>query len=120
MSRKLNARQRRAVRMLAQGTSQVTIAYELKLRPETLSRWKKMPEFRLEYERFMDQLESEMHQRILVMAALAIERVNSSLKSYIDGPRMALNLVKMMGIDRLVAPNMLKPLPDTTENVRNS
>jgi DNA-binding transcriptional regulator LsrR (DeoR family) len=107
MSRKLHAKQRRAAALLASGMQQREIAGRLNMREETLSRWKKIPEFKQEYDRLMDIMAEEMRQQLLSMGALAMQSVNEALRTRDQGGQTAINVLKLFGIGQLLRPTAL-------------
>ncbi len=75
MSHRLTPKQRRALNMLAGGSSTTDIAIDLKLRRETLARWRKIPEFMYEYEKLMDEVRLGFRNKITEAINTSIERI---------------------------------------------
>ena len=74
MSHRLTPKQLRTLEMLASGFSTTDIAIELKLRRETMARWRKIPEFMYEYEKLMDEMRYGFRNKIT-------EAINTSIEN---------------------------------------
>lgn len=61
--------------MLASGISTTDIAIDLKLRRETMVRWRKIPEFMYEYEKLMDEVRFGLRNKITEAINTSIERI---------------------------------------------
>lgn len=118
MQRKLSSKQRAAAFYLTRGWPQYRIAQELKVRPKTLWRWKQFPEFQEEYERLMKDMKEELHQRLLIIGALALENVTNSLLNDNHSLHTSLMLMKQFGMKDLLAPST-QFLPKPAEIIRN-
>lgn len=89
MSRRLTPKQLRALDMLAGGIPTTDIAVDLKLRRETLARWRKIPEFMYEYEKLMDEVRLGFRNKITEAINTSIERIAYEAgNSYGDPKRM--------------------------------
>lgn len=107
MSRKLRSKQIKAAHLLASGKSGVDIARTLKIRPETLSRWKRNNDFIVEIDNIMNGKRGVMRHRLEHLAEAAVSTVWSELERSYDGERqmkVALNVLKLLGIERIIAP----------------
>ena len=111
MSHKLTSKQIKAIHFLAQGLSAIEVGKRLQLRRETLSRWKKIPEFNLEFERVMAEIRDDMHHRLTHLVDRSISTVSYGMASdYCDPRRLraALNVLKLLGIERAMLPGVAK------------
>jgi hypothetical protein len=114
MPRKLTPKQKKAACWLATGAKGTEIAARFKMRPETLSRWKRIPEFRSEVERFMDQERAAMHYRLTHLSRAAVAAIWSELyDSGSDTKRIqvALNVLRIIGLDNIVVPQASEATP---------
>lgn len=119
MSRKLTPKQVQAAHLLAAGGVVMDIARELKLRRETLSRWKKIPEFQQEIEKVTEEWRDSMRQRLLILAETSINTLKSDLEQYKGDPKRiqtALNVLKSLGIAPEPPPNASKPAQKNKRN----
>lgn len=107
MSHKVTPKQFRAMQLMARGYSLQEVSRQLKLRRETLSRWKKKPEFQAYFEEMMAQQRATWQQRLEVLVDDSIQRVQTELRIPSDPKRIhaALNVLKMVGIGRIVHPD---------------
>jgi hypothetical protein len=99
MSRKLKVKQIKALHLLAQGDSCIAISRRLKLRAETLSRWRKIPEFILEYEKLMNEMRLNMKDQITNLMNSSITVAKRELYAEkCDAKRLqiALNMIKTL------------------------
>ncbi len=111
MSRKLKPKQKKAAWMLSQGLSARYVAATIKVRPETLSRWKRLPEFKLEIEKFMQEERNESRHKLACLADASISAIWSELHDNSSGSkrlRAALNVLNLVANERIPAPNMPK------------
>ena len=105
MLRKLKPKQVNAARLLATGLSGVEVARRLKLRPETLSRWKQIAAFRKEIEYVMQDTHEALRFKLTHLAEASVSAVWSELHNYShDSKRLtaALNVIKLLGIEQVV------------------
>jgi hypothetical protein len=99
MSHRLTPKQLKALSMLAGGISTIDIAIELKLRRETMARWRKIPEFMYEYEKLMDEVRYGFRNKITEAINTSIERIAFEAGgSYGDPKRIEalLNVIKTL------------------------
>ena len=116
MSHKLTPKQMKAVHLLASGEKATVIARELKLRRETLSRWKRLPEFMAEIDKVMAETQERMRYRLLQLAEASISAMRMEVSSGDGDPKRvvaAMNVLKLLGMERLA-------LPDAVDNDANS
>ena len=114
MSHKLTPKQVKAVHFLAQGCTLVDVSHALKLRRETLSRWKKKPEFNAKFEQIMAELREGMRHRLVHLIDASISAAEAGL-SYSDDPKRtqaALNVLKLLGIGRILLPDVSEKSPN--------
>jgi len=116
MSTKLNAKQLQAIYCLACGETARDVAQKLKIRHETLSRWKNIPEFSAEYESVVRSLQDDLRHHLISVMHAAFDQLTHvlMLRGFGSGDRMewALSLCKLAGIDRLlIPPPSLPPKP---------
>ena len=64
MSTKLNQNQLLAIPLVAQGVSGKDIASRLKIAEETVSRWKKLPEFKAEVNQLLKECREETQHKL--------------------------------------------------------
>jgi hypothetical protein len=111
MSHKLTSKQIKAIYLLVQGHSAIEVANRLRMRRETLSCWKKIPEFNLEFERVMTEIRDDMRHRLTHLVDRSISTVSYGMASdYCDPRRLraALSVLKLLGIERAVLPSAPK------------
>ena len=119
MSRKLKPKQKRAAQMLAFGHKNVTIASLLKIRPETLSRWKRNPEFRAEIDAHAHVELEVMQRRLAVLPQAAIAALWDELRDTRYGGRrvqVALYVLNRCGVLHLLQAGAA-PGENAVENV---
>ncbi len=107
MQRKLKPRQVRAARMLAFGEKGTYITALLKMRPETLWRWKQYPEFIAVIEKVKREELEAVHYKLENLAQAAVNAVWAELYHYGSDMRRlhaALGVIKMLGIERTLSP----------------
>ena len=113
MSRKLKTKQLKAIYLLASGITGVEVARQLKLRPETLSQWKKIPAFNEKFEQLMEEVRAGMQHRLTSLINASVSREHLELTNpYILDPKcvqVSLNVLKLLGIDKMLAPDVPKP-----------
>lgn len=99
MSRKLKPKQRAAAYWVAAGESGVFIAQRLKLRAETLSRWKRLPEFEKEVQKITGQFEEQLTSRLSYGMTCAANALVRALNNHTEPElqvRTALNMLKLV------------------------
>ena len=114
MQHKLTSKQRRAIYLLARGMSNNDVVKALKIRRETLWRWKKLPEFAKNFEHVMEELRTGMQHRLSYMIDASITAVQSELAYPSDPKRIqtALNVIKLLGISHILYRNDAKTPPN--------
>ncbi len=121
MSIKLKPKQRLAAMRLVAGESAAAIAKELKLRPETLSRWRRQPEFMALHERLMDQLDESLRPRLRHILARSLDEISASL-AYKNGRdqcyKTALDVLKLVGKGAFAEPKECLAAPPRIQNVQ--
>ena len=111
MSLKLNQKQLQAIHMLAHGMKTIEIAAHLGLRRETLSRWKRIPHFKAEFERLMHTVREDMGHRLTHLVDASISTVHAELGRIEPDPKRiqtALNVLKLLGTPPVVTANSSK------------
>lgn len=102
MSINVKPKQLKAIYMLMEGMNSREIAKKLKLRAETLSRWKKRPEFIVEYEKVKMEAWEKLEYRWQSVAENAVTAIASELCYHECNPKrieMALKMLEIVGID---------------------
>lgn len=108
MSHNVTQKQLKAIRLLMRGETAQTVARMLKLRRETLSRWKKNPDFNREIEKVSNEMRSDFQLRLMHLVDASITAIDYELISAeCDSKRiqMAMNIIKMFGNDSNACPN---------------
>jgi uncharacterized protein YjcR len=115
----LTARQRMAAQMLAESIALKDIAKGLKVRRETVSRWKKLPEFQAHYERIIEEnkkiyrkmcaeMRDNLQHEITHLMNEAIDTINHQLNHNYDNlsdrAKLALDVLKFLKADQLFTP----------------
>lgn len=101
MSRKLKIKQIKALELLIKGDSCISIARQLKLRPETLSHWRKLPEFIQEYERLIEDVKFNIRNQLTLFSEDTIRATRSELYNKEGNPKrlqIMLNLLQSLKI----------------------
>ena len=106
--------------MMANGDSRSSIASKLKMREETISRWRKIPEFMQEYERLINETRNGFKNRLTILVAKSIDEINKGINnSFYDDKRLktALNVIKSLeksteptNNDHILNQNILKSI----------
>lgn len=108
MSHKLTPKQVRAIYLLAGGATTIEVGRQLRMRRETLSRWKQLPWFNAEFERVMEQARGDFQHRLTHLVDQSITTMSYGLSSnFCESKRLsaALGVLKLLGIGRIVHPN---------------
>jgi transposase-like protein len=115
----LTARQRVAAQLLADGVTIKDTAKQLKIRRETVSRWRKRPEFQTEYERAIEEnkklylktreeMRDNLQHEVTHLMTDALSTINLQLNhNYYDLPgraKLALDVLKFLRADQLFRP----------------
>lgn len=117
MQRKLTSKQVKAAYMLAQGKSSSSVSSKLKMRRETLWRWRQLPRFIEEMERVMGETREDLKSRIANLVHDAINTMNEALTNDYCAPKRtqaALHMLKLLGIEQILAAKAAKELPEIT------
>lgn len=107
MSHKLTPKQVKAIYLLARGQTSMEVANHLKMRRETLSRWKKDPVFSAEFEKVMGEVRDGLKDRLTHLADLSITTVRAEFNAIHSNPKVvltALGVLKLLGIEQVVSP----------------
>lgn len=96
MTYRLTSKQLKVLSMLASGKSTIQIAFELKLRRETMARWWKIPEFMYEYEKLMDEVRHSFKNKITEAMNAAITRITYETGDFSSDPKRIEALLKMI------------------------
>lgn len=111
MSQKLTSKQYKAAIMLATGCTQQGVADRLKLRRETISRWKQKPEFNTTIQQIVRESCGGIEQRLRSLADDSITCIKAELGRHETDAKAidaALKVLKMLGIDQIT--------PEKTDN----
>lgn len=109
MSQRLTPKQIKTLEMLAGGISTTDIVIKLKLRRETMARWRKIPEYMYEYEKLMDEMRYGLRNKITETINTSIERITFEASGPWGDPKR---------IEALL--NIIKTLEKRYDNVQNS
>jgi hypothetical protein len=82
--------------MLASGKSAIQIAYELKMRRETMARWQKIPEFMYEYEKLMDEIRHSFKYKMTEVMNATITRMTYEASDSHGDPKRIEALLKII------------------------
>ncbi len=99
MSHKLTAKQIKSIRLLVLGYTTEEIAREMKMRRETLSRWRKIPEFIQEYQEVLVEAKARLQTSIEDIFNESLIAMRRELKSYNSDPKrieVILNVIKTL------------------------
>jgi len=111
MSHKLTPKQIKAIYLLAAGATTIEAGKALKLRRETLSRWKQIPDFVMEFDKVMEEQRESMNHRLTHLAGDSIDTVSKEIKSGEYAWRRletALNMLKLFDVGKILAPKISK------------
>lgn len=111
MQRTLTLRQINAARLLAWGKKPTEVIHALKLRRETLWRWRQFPEFQKEMQSIMDEEAEEMHFHLRHLAQASLAAVWTEINDNSDDSKRvetALSVIKLLGIERITLPRDAK------------
>lgn len=107
----LSPNQIKAIELLLTGKSNNDIAFELGIDRSTLYRWKQEPEFIVEMNK---QINEYTEQARISTSFLLSEAIETLAKSVKDNPKIALEIIKGMG---LLAGNVSPPRYETIGQV---
>lgn len=99
MQHKLTAKQLQAVHFLVSGDSIFQITNNLKIRRETLWNWKRIPEFKEEYERVLAETKAKLQTSIEDVFQESLQEMKQELKRYDNDPKrleVLLNVIKAL------------------------
>ncbi len=99
MQHKLTAKQLQAVHLLVSGDSIFQITNSLKLRRETLWKWKRIPEFIMEYEKVLAETKAKLQTSIEDVFQESLQEMKRELKRYDNDPKrleVLLNVIKSL------------------------
>ena len=92
MSTKLNENQLLAIPLVAQGVSGKDIANKLNIAKETISRWKKIPEFQAEVNALLKECRDETQHKLRSLVNTALEVVKEELENTNSDQRITIAL----------------------------
>ncbi|MEQ1704493.1 MAG: phBC6A51 family helix-turn-helix protein [Rickettsiales bacterium] len=99
MQHKLTSKQIQAIHFLVHGDSVFLISQNLKIRRETLWKWKRFPEFKEEYERVLAETKAEMQTSLEEVFQESLRAMKRELKRYESDPKRIetlLNVIKTL------------------------
>ena len=101
MSQKLTPKQYEAAYLLVLGYTHENVAHRLKLRRETISRWKRQPEFNDFFQNIINESCAGLEQRIFSLADDSIGRIKNELRYEANTKAIdaALNILDRLGVD---------------------
>ena len=92
MSKNLNENQLLAIPLVAQGVSGKDIANKLNVAKETISRWKKLPEFQAEVNTLLKECRDETQHKLRSLVNTALEVVKEELENTNSDQRITIAL----------------------------
>ena len=92
MSTKLNENQLLAIPLIAQGVSGKDIANKLNVAKETISRWKKIPEFQAEVNKLLKEYREETQHKLRSLVNTALEVIKDELDDKNSDQRITIAL----------------------------
>ena len=119
MSRKLNTKELMAVQMIARGTTGKQVANQLKVTPETVSRWRKKAEFRAELNGLIEEMRESTRNKLVNMNEKALKIIEMELDSEENTSQRiqtAFKVLRMVGTKNLALPE--EPLVTDSEKIR--
>lgn len=99
MQHKLTSKQIQAIHDLVRGDSVFMISHSLKVCRVTLWKWKKIPEFKEEYERVLAETKAELQTSIEDVFQESLRAMKQELKRYESDPKRLetlLNVIKTL------------------------
>ena len=101
MSKNLNENQLLAIPLVAQGVSGKDIANKLNVAKETISRWRKLPEFQAEVNALLKECRDETQHKLRSLVNTALEVVKDELENKNSDQRItiALKLLQNMKLN---------------------
>ncbi|WPL11366.1 MULTISPECIES: hypothetical protein [Thiorhodovibrio] len=102
----LTDQQRRGAELAAAGWSGVDIAGELNVRPETVSRWRKLPAWQAAVDGILSEARAVIGSRVLDLSERALDQLEL-LVEYRHNPtirlRACIEMVRLAGVGRAVS-----------------
>ena len=92
MSTKLNQNQLLAIPLVAQGVSGKNVAKKIQVTEETVSRWKKLPEFQAEVNALLKECRDETQYKLRSLVNTALEVVKDELENKNSDQRITIAL----------------------------
>ena len=92
MSTKLNQNQLLAIPLIAQGVSGKNVAKKIQVTEETVSRWKKLPEFQAEVNALLKECRDETQHKLRSLVNTALEVVKDELENKNSDQRITIAL----------------------------
>jgi len=92
MSTKLNQNQLLAIPLVAQGVSGKNVAKKIQVTEETISRWKKLPEFQAEVNSLLKECRDDTQHKLRSLVNLALEVVKDELENKNSDQRVSIAL----------------------------
>ena len=101
MSTKLNQNQLLAIPLVAQGVSGKNVAKKIQVTEETVSRWKKLPEFQAEVNVLLKECRDETQHKLRSLVNTALEVIKHELENSNSDQRItiALKIVQNMKLN---------------------
>jgi len=118
MSTKLNQNQLLAIPLVAQGVSGKNVAKKIQVTEETVSRWKKLPEFQAEVNALLKECRDETQHKLRSLVNLALEVVREDLENTNSEQRLAtaLKIIQNMKLNTYLYEEIG---PSKAENVKS-
>lgn len=102
----LTDQQRRGAELAAAGWSGADIARELQVRPETVSRWRKLPAWQAAVDGILSEAREAIGARVMDLSERALDELEA-LVSYRHNPsirlRACIEMVRLAGVGRAVS-----------------
>jgi transposase len=92
MSTKLNENQLLAIPLVAQGVSGKNVAKKIQVTEETVSRWKKLPEFQAEVNALLKECRDETQHKLRSLVNTALEVIKDELENKNSDQRITIAL----------------------------
>ena len=92
MSTKLNQNQLLAIPLIAQGVSGKNVAKKIQVTEETVSRWKKLPEFQAEVNALLKECRDETQHKLRSLVNTALEVIKDELENKNSDQRITIAL----------------------------
>ena len=92
MSTKLNQNQLLAIPLVAQGVSGKNVAKKIQVTKETVSRWKKLPEFQAEVNALLKECRDETQHKLRSLVNTALEVIKDELDDKNSDQRITIAL----------------------------